>query len=448
MSENGWTDQEIAVSYLDKFDEQTKEKADGRTRVLFLDGHSSHDSLGLVDNAREKNIKILAYPSHTTHVLQGLDVVCFAQLKKKHAEKIREFKANTNLTLTHKHFLRTFGPAFLEAFSPETVRSAFSATGIYPFRQDVVSSEKMGPSEALTTNPLISSTLATPVRKVISTFSYYHSPPSADEQTSKEFALSQAFVDDMTPTKRAKILHASFRTSSSTSFLVSGIPVPASSIRVNEPRYEKLPALSELDFSANSEDEAVMSTEQIRNENEELRQKLKNAKKHIRIRDQVIEANHAEIIIQNLTNHQLHASLFQKEESRKKKSLTLDFASGRHVTSNESQAELKRLKDEREAKEMEKKGRATARTAKREKKAIEDEKWDRAKGRYEVRLQKWKLECDTLRKGEARPPKPHRRRKAEVIEGESSSCDLSKDGSEDMGVERLPLSESSDEDIY
>lgn len=134
MSQNGWTDQNIVVDYLRIFDEQTREKANRRTRVLFLDGHSSHDSLELVDNAYEKNIKILAYPSHTTHLLQGLDVICFARLKEKHAEKIREFKENNNIAVTHKFFLRTFGPAFLEAFTPETVKTAFSATGIYPFR--------------------------------------------------------------------------------------------------------------------------------------------------------------------------------------------------------------------------------------------------------------------------------------------------------------------------
>lgn len=86
---------------------------------------------------------------------------------------------------------------------------------------------------------------------------------------------------------------------------------------------------------------------------------MKEAKKHIQIRDQVIEANHAEMVVQNITNQQLHTSLYQKEESWKKKNPTLNFASGCHVTSDESQAELRRLKDEKEAKEKEKRERAT-----------------------------------------------------------------------------------------
>lgn len=175
---------------------------------------------------------------------------------------------------------------------------------------------------------------------------------------------------------------------------------------------------------------------------------MKKAQKHIWIRDQVIKANHAKIIVQNLANRQLHASLFQKEKNwGKKKNPMLDFASGRHVTSDESRTELKRLKDEREDKEREKRERATARSEKRKKKVIEDEKWDRAKDRYEVRLRKWEKTCDTLGKGETRPPRPRRRRKVEVIEGESSSCKLSEDGSEgDLSTE-MSSSENSHENM-
>lgn len=252
--------------------------------MLFLDGHSSHDGSELVENAYKKNIKILAYPSHTTHVLQGLDVVCFAQLKKKHSEQIRKFKQHSSLPLTHKFFLRTFGPAFLEAFTPETVKTAFSATGLYPFRRDVVSSEKMGPSEALSANPPPPRTLATPVRKVVSAFSYYRSPSSANKQADEESSPSRTFVDDMTPMKQTRILQASLKTSSSTSFLVSKAPIPAASITINEPRQHDPPAaLSELNFSDEPEDESDMSIDQIRNENKKLRWKLKAARAHIRV---------------------------------------------------------------------------------------------------------------------------------------------------------------------
>ena len=61
---------------------------------------------------------------------------------------------------------------------------------------------------------------------------------------------------------------------------------------------------------------------------------------------------------------------------------------------------------------------------------IEDERWDRAKDRYGVRLLKWQKICDALDKGKTRPPRPHRRCKVEIIKGESSSCESSEDRSE------------------
>lgn len=65
------------------FNAKTKEKAAGRPCVLLMDGHSSHYTLELLDYAYANNIIILGYPTHCTHVLQGLDVVCFAKFKTK-----------------------------------------------------------------------------------------------------------------------------------------------------------------------------------------------------------------------------------------------------------------------------------------------------------------------------------------------------------------------------
>ena len=91
-SENGWTNSRIALNWLVKnFNPATHEKAAGRTRVVFLDGHSSHFSLELLQKARELDIKLIAYPAHCTHILQGLDVVCFAKLKRELADEIRNW---------------------------------------------------------------------------------------------------------------------------------------------------------------------------------------------------------------------------------------------------------------------------------------------------------------------------------------------------------------------
>jgi len=47
------------------------------------DSHSSHYMLKLLKYAQDNNIVILDYPPNCTHVLQGLDVICFAKMKQE-----------------------------------------------------------------------------------------------------------------------------------------------------------------------------------------------------------------------------------------------------------------------------------------------------------------------------------------------------------------------------
>ncbi|GBE85902.1 DDE-domain-containing protein [Sparassis crispa] len=148
-SPNGWTDGELGLQWMIKdFDAHTKEKAGGRTRVLLMDGHSSHYTLELLKYARANNICILGYPPHCTHALQGLDVVCFAKLKKEFHMEIQQFEALHRSRVMKADFAGVFGRAFLRAFTEETVRAAFEATGIWPFNPDAVAEKHTKPSLA------------------------------------------------------------------------------------------------------------------------------------------------------------------------------------------------------------------------------------------------------------------------------------------------------------
>ncbi|CAK5274064.1 unnamed protein product [Mycena citricolor] len=70
---SGWTDHDLGYEWLSKVFEPST-GANGRTRVLLLDGHSSHYSEKFLAFAREHKIVLLGYPPHCTHRLQGLDV--------------------------------------------------------------------------------------------------------------------------------------------------------------------------------------------------------------------------------------------------------------------------------------------------------------------------------------------------------------------------------------
>ena len=138
-SPNGWTDGELALQWMvDDFDAQTVVKANGDPRALFLDGHSSHYTPELLQYAQESNITILAYPPHCTHVLQGLDVVCFTRMKHAWNDEVEHYEEEHDHGINKTDFATVFGATFRTAFIEETVHSAFCATGLVPFNPGII----------------------------------------------------------------------------------------------------------------------------------------------------------------------------------------------------------------------------------------------------------------------------------------------------------------------
>src|SRR5882724_746589 len=69
-SPKGWTDGDVALSWKIKgFDEQTHDKAQGKTHVLILDGQGLHYMPELLEYAWGHDIMILGYPPHCTHAV-------------------------------------------------------------------------------------------------------------------------------------------------------------------------------------------------------------------------------------------------------------------------------------------------------------------------------------------------------------------------------------------
>lgn len=83
-----------------------------------------HLSLRLLRKAQGLNINIIIYPSHCTHLLQGLDVVCFAQLKFNWGKEIRKFEKENHRGVTTRDFAKVFGTAYLKTFTPELASPA------------------------------------------------------------------------------------------------------------------------------------------------------------------------------------------------------------------------------------------------------------------------------------------------------------------------------------
>ena len=68
-SGKGFTTNKLVTRWLDYFDAWTRDAADGQQRLLILDGHRTHYSLGFVRYAVKNGITLLSYPRHTIRLL-------------------------------------------------------------------------------------------------------------------------------------------------------------------------------------------------------------------------------------------------------------------------------------------------------------------------------------------------------------------------------------------
>jgi len=148
----GWTNHELGVEWIKDFDRKSKEKARGRPRLLLVDGHSSHYTYEFLRYAKDNNITVVCYPAHSTHIYQGLDVACFGSMKRCWQEECFLWEESSGGALTKESFLEVFAKAYTRAFTPETIKSAFRTTGIWPLDQSVISEKDMAPSLALSTS--------------------------------------------------------------------------------------------------------------------------------------------------------------------------------------------------------------------------------------------------------------------------------------------------------
>jgi hypothetical protein len=142
VSNNGWTTDEIGLRWLQKiFIPYTTSRVRGRFRLLILDGHGSHLTPQFDRICAENDIIPLCMPSHSSHLLQPLDVGCFAVLKRAYGRFVSDLTRTGYNHIDKLDFLADYPRARLEAFQPNIIQSSFAATGIVPVNADRVLSK-------------------------------------------------------------------------------------------------------------------------------------------------------------------------------------------------------------------------------------------------------------------------------------------------------------------
>ncbi|OAQ57491.1 DDE superfamily endonuclease [Pochonia chlamydosporia 170] len=127
------TTNEKAVDWIQHFEKHTQPQTRGAYRLLILDGHESHHSTEFELFCKDHKIITLCMLSHSSHILQPLDVGCFGPLKKAYGKEIEGLMRAHITHITKANFFPAFFTAFKAAMTRENIQGAFRGAGLIPF---------------------------------------------------------------------------------------------------------------------------------------------------------------------------------------------------------------------------------------------------------------------------------------------------------------------------
>ena len=110
-SVSGWVTQELYLQWFNKFFIANIPPA--RPVLPIENGHASHISIEVIELAQSNDIHLLCLPSHTTHLLQPLDVGVFKSLKSNYSKECQRYLAtNPSRVITTEAIASILGPCF------------------------------------------------------------------------------------------------------------------------------------------------------------------------------------------------------------------------------------------------------------------------------------------------------------------------------------------------
>jgi hypothetical protein len=136
VSPNSWTSNNLGLDWLKHFN--THAKPVRVYRMLIIDGYKSYISLEFQDYCKENKIIALCMLSHSSHLLQPLDVACFAPLKRSYGDGISALARNYIHHINKETFLPAFKAAYEHTFTEENARAGFRGAGLVLFNLDAV----------------------------------------------------------------------------------------------------------------------------------------------------------------------------------------------------------------------------------------------------------------------------------------------------------------------
>ena len=137
-SKSGWVNQDL---YLEWFRFFISSIPAARPVLLIEDGHSSHISLEVIELAQENDIHLLCLPSHTSHLLQPLDVGVFKSLKSFFNKQF--MVDNPGCVVCSENLASLLAIAWPQSVTPVNM-SGFRKCRIHPLNPGVIDDQQTG----------------------------------------------------------------------------------------------------------------------------------------------------------------------------------------------------------------------------------------------------------------------------------------------------------------
>ena len=133
---NGWTNDQATLHWLkNHFNVHAPPSRPNAHRHLLCDNHSSHDNFEFIEFCLDQNIHLFFLPSHTTRILQPLDVGIFSPFDRACNKERSNWDAKQPLhTPLHKgDFIPLCERARKQGLRVEVVCAAWKKTGLHPW---------------------------------------------------------------------------------------------------------------------------------------------------------------------------------------------------------------------------------------------------------------------------------------------------------------------------
>ena len=152
-SESGSANSNISQTYLSEHFLKHGPPHKGVPVLLLYDGHSSHIVAPLIEWAKEHNIIMFLLPAHTSKVLRPLDVCVFEPFKLAYHNQCQDIlRKNLGRDVKHCDICHLVANAVSRTMTPGKIMVGFKLMGVFPFSDDVVTSEQEAPTTVLSPN--------------------------------------------------------------------------------------------------------------------------------------------------------------------------------------------------------------------------------------------------------------------------------------------------------